>query len=491
MRIVRQGDQGYDDDRRVSNARFDYRPSLICYCDNESDVVDALRMARAGHYAVRVRSGGHQHEGMCSGDGVLVIDVSNMNRIELDVGKEEIRLGPGAKLGDVYAAVWKEGLLFPGGACGDVRVGGLVQGGGWGLFTRALGLTCDRLDRFRMVIPLLNARHEEDFHPIAVTTASNDPNADLHWAVCGGGGGNFGVATEAVFKVSPFRTEPGSRAEAVTQFTANWSDRDLLHDVLAEWIARFPGDDEFRLTTFCRLIAPGTEGTDKPALVSGNFVGAQHELTTILERLLPRTYAKADIDYKQVALWPPADTPGPSIFTHPQYQAGPPRPGEDLGSTCSGAYFRHKVSSCYPGPSFGSDAVKAIVDHVNRKPLAGARRYISLHSLGGVAKGDGSHDVRSCFAFRDKPFLMQYQAWWEAPGLDGVCLDWLATFRNDMRPYVEGAFINFPDRDLVTTSDRKTLLRQYYGKNFDRLMGVKQRYDPNDVFDFPMGIPRK
>lgn len=486
MEIVRIGDPDYENDRKISNARFDYDPSLICYCSTEQDVVDALRMARAGKYPIRVRSGGHQHEGMCSGDRVLMVDVSRMNNIEFDDKYDKVRIGPGAKLGDIYNAVLSRGLLFPGGACEDVRVGGLVQGGGWGLFARALGLTCDWLDRFRMVTPFMNGPIE-DFHAIDVMGIPTDPNVDLHWAVCGGGGGNFGVATEFEFRLVPFKNEPG-KVKSVTQFTATWSDRKLLRPVLEEWLARFPGDGDYRLTTFCRLIAPGTESMDKPTLVVGNFVGDQDELTEILQRLLPRNYASAQIEYKQMAVWPPMPSPGPSIFAHPQYQPGPPGAPQDLSTTCSGAFFRHKVSSAYPGAAFGSKAVDAIVSHINATSLSDARRYISFHSLGGVVK-DGPRNLWSCFAYRTKPFLMQYQAWWAKTELDGVCLDWIKKFRNDMRPYAEGSFINFPDRDIVDTTDRKTLLRPYYGNNLDKLVVIKKRYDPLNAFDFPMGIP--
>lgn len=491
MKIVRPGDKDYDDDRRISNARFNYKPSLICYCEEEDDVIEALRMAKGGEYAVRVRAGGHQHEGMCSGDGVLMVDVSNLNKIDVDFDRLTVRVGPGAKLKQIYTAVLSEGLLFPGGACGDVHVGGLVQGGGWGLFSRGLGLTCDWLDRFTMVTWYLNEKREEDFHAVDVMGAASDPNKDLYWAVCGGGGGNFGVATEFVFKVVPYIYSPGNRPKSVTQFSATWSDRNCAASVLDEWMTRFPNDDEFRLTTFCRLIAPGTESTDKPTLILGNFVGEQDELELNLRRLLPRNFSSAEIEYSQVAVSPPPPSPATAIFSHPKYQPGAPGATQDLSDTCSGAYFRHKVSSAYPRADFGSAATEMILKHINGvTPLSGARRYISFHSLGGVVKGDGSREIWSCFAYRDKPFLMQYQAWWDDKNLDGKCLDWLCRFRDDMRPYTEGAFINFPDRDLVdNATDRKSLMRPYYGKNFDELIRIKNRYDPNNVFDFPMGIP--
>jgi FAD/FMN-containing dehydrogenase len=476
----------FDKDCRISNARFEYVPSVICYCYNEADVIEALRFAKGK--PVRVRAGGHHHEGMCSGPDVVMIDVSNIKTLDFDRNTKTIRLGPGVKLGDVYKVVLKEGFLFPGGACDDVHVGGVVQGGGWGLFTRALGLTCDWVRKFRIVTRTVK-NNQEDFEGTWVEGAAADPNRDLYWAVCGGGGGNFGIPVEFVFGLVPFQHSNGPGPSHVTQFTANYADRSLVRDVIDGWMRNFPRYDD-RLTTFCRVIAPGTEDLgDKPSLILGNFIGDQGELSGILDTLLPRRKAAA-VAYTQVAVWPPTPTPAASICTHPQYQAGPPG---GLTSTCAtGAYFRHKVSSTYPrAPQLGADALQVIHRYINEAPaMANARRYLSLHSLGGVV-GDSARNQRNCFAYRDRPFLIQYQAWWESKDDDCTHLDWLKGFRDDMRPYVDGSFINFPDVDLVDTKDQKMLMKPYYGKNFDKLVAIKNRYDPNGIFDFPMGIPRR
>ena len=491
MRIVRKGQNSYDCDRRVANARFDYQPTAIAYCESEDDVIQAIAKARAEKCGVRVRAGGHHHEGMSSGDGIWIIDVSNMRRIIVDPNAFTVTVGAGARLGDIYDTVLPYGMVFPGGACRDVHVGGLVQGGGWGLFSRALGLTCDALDAFRMAI--YDAKTDA-FVATPVKGAWNDPNVDLFWGVSGGGGGNFGVATEFTFKAPPYKFAPGNQPKSITQFSANWQDRGRMSAVLKEWMEKFPMDDEYRLTTFCRLIAPGTEASDQPTLVLGNFIGEQDELEAILKRLLPKTFSSAAIKYSNVATWPPHPRTAPrDIFTPAEYQAGPPQAdGVDLGDTCSGAYFRHKISSAYPREGFAAGGPDEILRHINTTSLSNARRYVSLHSLGGVVCGeDTNRDQWSCFAYRHKPFLIQYQAWWNTPNLDTACIDWVNKFRDGMKPYTEGGFINFPDRDRVKTTDPVTLMEPYYGRNFNRLRDIKTRYDPKKLFDFPMGIPSR
>ncbi len=215
MRCIRRGEAGYDEARKISNSRFDLYPEAICYCASAEDVRDALALARKEGLPLRIRSGGHHHEGMCSADGALIVDLSSIDGIAFD--GEEARIGPGARLGNVYDAVQAAGRLFSGGGCGDVCVGGLVQGGGWGPYSRALGLTCDRLTGFEMV----DARGE-------VRTVTEESDPDLLWAVRGGGGGNFGVLTGFRFELAP-------RPEHVLSFSLTWSDAGLVAPVLDEW----------------------------------------------------------------------------------------------------------------------------------------------------------------------------------------------------------------------------------------------------------------
>jgi len=474
---VTRENPNYDADRRISNARFDYKPASICYCENEDDVARVLSTAKPG--AVRIRSGGHQHEGMCSGNDVTIIDISKINAIEVvNVnGLWTATIGAGARLQDVYKRMFQDRLLLPGGGCGDVCIGGLVQGGGWGPYGRSLGFTCDQLRGFRIV--------QADGTILDVTNLDNDPHKKLFWAVAGGGGGNFGVVTHFKFDLAPL-TGP------ITSFTVSWDDRDLTGPVTNEWRRRFPPDGDLRLTSFCRLTAlAGGATLDYPIVVAGFFLGDQSNLEHILPILLPTTYAKKrKVDFSRV------DTVGTS-FQHSEYQPGPPQEAvsdsdltdSDLTSTCDGTPFPHKVSSCYPRVTFGDNSVEVIASYLaasGTEPTA--RRYLSLHSMGGAMERLNN---RSCFAYREKRFILQYQAWWgnkEQKEVGDRCMKWVKDFREAMEPHTEGSFINFPDEDLPA-SDRKALLRYYYRNNLEELIRIKGQYDPGKLFEFPMGIP--
>jgi hypothetical protein len=494
MRIVRPGDPTYDASRRISNARFNYFPKYIYYCEGWQDVRIALAKAKEEKLGVRIRSGGHQHEGMCSANDILMVDLSQINQILFSADRNAARIGAGAKLGDIYKQMWANRRLLPGGGCGDVRIGGLVQGGGWGPYSRALGLTCDTLAGFSMVTA------GGEF--IEVTDSKADPHRDLLWAVRGGGGGNFGVITHFNFRLA-------SISAPVWQFTLSWGHPNMIEPVVEEWRQNFPNDGDLRLTSFCRLSSPaGTNPpfVDPPVIVAGFFLDDQVPLKALLERLLPTTYSKAKASFS------PVNSPGVEeramVLQHAEYQPGPPRPASNalLGAgidppseTCDGGWYPHKVSSCFPRSGFSREAIDTIVKYlVSSSPEPEARRYLSLHGMGGAINNDPARSQESCFAFREKPFMLQYQAWWadrENQPLGQRCLAWVRDFRERMKPHTEGSFINFPDKDLVpnpgTPEGRKALLRYYYAGNLEGLIEKKCKYDQGEFFNFEMGIPTK
>lgn len=469
MLIVYPDTPGYDNYREISNARFDLRPSAIYYCETIEHVQRALSDATTPtpKIPVRVRSGGHHHEGMSSGDKVYMIDLSKFENIDIAPDGQTAWIGVGAKLANVYGTLFGYKRLIPGGGCGDVRVGGLVQGGGWGPYSRALGMTCDHVLGFRMV------SSDGTLHEV---TGTKPRYNELFRAVCGAGGGNFGVVTELQFRLAPWEDQ-------IWQFTLGWVDPKLAEPVIVDWM-QFPDDHDQYLTSFARVNAPGSG--DPPVIVAGFYLGKQAAMEAALRRLLKAKYDAAQVSYS------PVNAIGKLI--HPEYQPGP-----DLKNTCAGDPFPHKVSSCFPKDGFGADAVAAITKYVlGSDSEANARRYLSFHSMGGKIRQKNDF---SCFAYRDKPFMLQYQAWWKKPtdpkdNIADRCLLWLAKFRDDMKKanYTEGSFINFPDKDLVDANDplyRRKLLEIYYrgAANLQRLISVKAEYDKHNYLDFPMGIP--
>lgn len=195
--VIEPNDAGYDEARALYNAMIDKRPRFIARCSNVADVITAVNFARDNRILVAVRGGGHNGPGLGSCDDGLVIDMSGMNGIRVDPKARTVRVEAGARQGDVDHAAHPFGLAVPAGIVSTTGIAGLTLGGGHGYLSRKYGLTIDNLLEADVV--LANGKF---------VTASSRKNADLFWALRGGGG-NFGVVTSFLFRARPVGTVVG------------------------------------------------------------------------------------------------------------------------------------------------------------------------------------------------------------------------------------------------------------------------------------------
>src|SRR5881296_3867645 len=187
--VIGEGDDAYDLARRVYNAMIDKHPSVVVRPANAGDVVAAVNFAREGRLDLSVRGGGHSVPGFGTNDGGVVIDLSNMRGVRVDPASQTARAEGGATWGDFNAATYPFGLATTGGIISSTGVGGLTLGGGIGYLSRGFGLSVDNLLSADVVTA--DGRF---------LTASEQENADLFWALRGGGG-NFGVVTSFEFRL--------------------------------------------------------------------------------------------------------------------------------------------------------------------------------------------------------------------------------------------------------------------------------------------------
>src|SRR3954470_14033127 len=189
--LITPDDDGYDEARRVHNGMVDRRPALIALCESVPDVAAALAYARAEDMEIAVRAGGHAAPGFGTTDGGMLIDLRPMKAIHVDPARRIAWVQPGVLWGELDAATQEHGLAVTGGRVSSTGVAGFTIGSGSGWLERKMGLAADNLRAARVLTA-----------DGAIVTASATENADLFWALRGGGG-NFGIVVEFEFALRP------------------------------------------------------------------------------------------------------------------------------------------------------------------------------------------------------------------------------------------------------------------------------------------------
>ncbi|MFI5562847.1 FAD-dependent oxidoreductase [Amycolatopsis japonica] len=269
--LLLPGDSGYDNAKRVFNPAFDgLKPAAIAKCVKPEDVQEAVSAA-ARRVPIAARSGGHSYAGYSVPDGGLMIDLGGMSSV--DVQGEQVVIGAGAKLKNVYATLGGAGRCLPAGSCPSVGIAGLTLGGGIGVLARKYGLTCDHLVSAQVVTADGKLR-----------TVSADSEPELFWALRGGGGGNFGIVTSFTF-----RTDPAPSAVSVfsLKFPAGSAD-----DVLAEWQRWLP---EAPPELWANVVLSG--GSPVGARIAGCYVGDSASLGKLLDGFPGATRSVKQLDY--------------------------------------------------------------------------------------------------------------------------------------------------------------------------------------------------
>ncbi len=277
--IIDRTDSLYHYARAISNTRFGHQPMSIAYCKTAEHVQYCINFSRDHERTFRVRSGGHQHEGMCSGNGVIIIDLSEMNTIKYVKGNKcEAWIPVGKQLETTYKELEKNNQTIPGGGCQSVNIGGITQGGGWGYSIRNFGMTCDHILEAEIVLA-----------DGSIETVSEHHLPELFWSLKGGGGGNFGVVTRFKFRLSPLTPK-------VTSFTLTWTEPNEIKGVIKRWmdLHAITGKSELdpALSSSCTMIIIDPEEEKfKGGQVSlvhgrmgGQFYGSKKELVKLLRK---------------------------------------------------------------------------------------------------------------------------------------------------------------------------------------------------------------
>ncbi|MBX3055673.1 MAG: FAD-binding oxidoreductase [Anaerolineae bacterium] len=443
--LILPGDPEYDAARAVWNGMIDRYPALIARCETTQDVVTAVNFARQHDLLLSVRGGGHNVAGHATNDGGLVIDLSPLKQVVVDPERRTVRVGGGVTLGELDAATQQYGLALPTGVVSETGIAGLTLGGGFGWMRNKYGLTCDNLLAAEVVTADGRVLH-----------TSERQNSDLFWGLRGGGG-NFGIVTEFEFQAYPLGPE-------VMQ-VAVFHDGEAMGEVLRhfrDFCATAP--DEISLLAVCGVFPPGAEmfpaelhGRHFVALI-GVYIGAAAEGERVLQPL--RNFRQPLFDVSSRLPYVTAQT-----FFDEDYPAGEMR------------YYWKSLNLT----TLDDAAIDTLVEHARRQPAAHSTTDI-WYNGGAIQRMD---DAAMAFHGRHVNFVINPEANWEHPAEDEENIAWVRDFLAAMQPYSDGSrYLNFPGFQ----EEGDDMMRTAFASKYDKLVALKRKYDPTNLFSLNQNI---
>jgi len=439
--VLRPGDEGYDEARAIWNGAHDSRPALIARCAGVADVLRAVELARSEHLLVAVRGGGHSLPGFSTCDDGLVIDLSGMQSVHVDPEARTARVEAGATWNAFDREAQEFGLATTGGLVSSTGVAGFTTGGGVGWLMRKHGLACDNLISADVVTA--DGR---------LVRASADQNAELFWGLRGGGG-NFGIVTSFEFQLHPVGPTimggavfyPGDQAGQVLRAWREWTES---------------APDE--VTTLANLLtAPPVpflpeEWHGKPLIAilaahSGTAQDGERAMQPLREFGEPVADLLGPIPY--VAM---------QSLIDPLYEPG---------------------SYNYMKAGFMSGIDDAAIDSLlaGHAAVTSPMSEIHVHHVGG-AVARVAPDA-TAFGERSAPYLLNLVA--RTPTADGydTAVDWGRAVHDSLEPALTGgAYVNF------LSAEGRDRVRAAYGEKYDRLVALKDQYDPTNLFRLNQNI---
>jgi FAD/FMN-containing dehydrogenase len=439
--VLSAGDPGYDDARQIWNAMIDRRPALIVQCADADDVPPAIALARRHKLEISIRGAGHNIAGNALCDDGLTIDFSKMKNVRVDAGKRRAYVGPGATLADLDEATLGHGLATPVGINSTTGIAGLTLGGGFGWLTRKYGMTVDNL----VSVDLITAEGRK-------IRASETENADLFWAIRGGGG-NFGVVTSFEFQL--FSVGP---------------------EIFAGLIV-FPFSQAKQILNQYRQFV--------------NSAPEELNVWVVLRKAPPLPFLPENVHGKEVVVLPVfysgAATEAEKLIA-PVRAFGTPH-GEHLGVQPYVAWQKAFDPLLTPGArnywkshnftELADGALDSIIEFAGKLPSPQCEIFI------GLIAGASNRIAPDAMAYghRDAKFVLNVHGRWDEAKDDQKGIGWARDFFKASAPYASaGAYVNF------MTAEEGDRVAAAYGANYDRLVQAKKRYDPDNIFHLNQNI---
>ncbi|MEN8756709.1 MAG: FAD-dependent oxidoreductase [Akkermansiaceae bacterium] len=418
-------DQNYDKHRSLFNSDLSLKPALIAPCSTQADVQNAVRHANEKDFPIAIKSGGHCFIGTSVNNGGMTLNLRTLAQKVYLPKDQRLIAGPGVKLGELYNLLLPHGRLLPAGSCSGVGLGGLTLGGGYGLFARQYGLTCDHLERVKMVDGTGN-----------VIDSHDDP--DLLWACRGGGNGNFGVVTSMEFRTQKAPKKLGTQrltarnlnAQKMSAFVEAWFSiiADLAEPIFSALVLN-GSQITVLLTSSYATSGPSFQRTVNALLKAG--FSTRGALNTPIAKALKRYYGR----------------PGPLPFYN-----------------VSGGYFE------------GSKSLSHCRDEIIAKVLQNSGLIFQVNTLGGAI----ARAADSAYAHRRFPYLGEVQAYWQRDSQRDNLIQQVKEIQTLIN--APAHYRNYPDAELPNFAS------SYYGEKLPRLQELKHRYDPHNRFRHQQSI---
>lgn len=511
---------------QIFNTRLQLRPFVIIYCTSTEEVQRVYKGAISNNLAIRVRSGGHDHEGECSGTDTILIDLSRMNTVEVDRESGVATIGPGNRFERLTTLLAEQQVMIPHGTCATVGIAGFTFGGGWGPWTRSKGMCCERLVGATIVLGDGSIKELSDDGDLQAR--------ELLWALKGGGGFSYGIVTELKlqtfelprelirFEIEWNKYETDSDAKQLKivhkntvptiQFLKEWEDVINANRGLESNASHLSSNEKLIGTNLKISAIPATENFDANTVIHncvmyGYWDGNENDLSKFIEKNFknPQTYdfritdiagKKADRAYgsNMMSNWDRESfhTVKQLLKGGVQVKSSKSRPiSPDLENPAP-----HKITSCLvDAQGLGAKGHEALLRSLTSSLLLDGNRemglftYITLGAISGVFYQGKTKELESAFPYKDKQYTIQYQTWWneslerKEEGQDNFvydrinrALDWMQVCRDFNIPNTSGAFISFKDSSIPTET--------YFGSSYERLKEIKRKYSKDNLNHF-------
>jgi len=432
--LILPNEEGYHDRRKIWNTAFDKKPAAILVCKAASDAVAAVKFAKEHNIPITIRGGGHHVAGTSVCDGGIMVDFSEMRKVSVDLERNVVIVEPGAIVGDVDAETQKYGMVMPTGTISMMGIAGLALGGGTGYLRGKYGLTSDNISSVQMITAggdLIKVSNEE--HP------------DLFWAIRGGGG-NFGIVTSFEFHIHPL----GPEVLAVDVMYDYKDAKQVLRNAQS-FLYAAPDEVSFNITTFQLPAFPGLPESlhnKRVIVVSGLYAGdiadGHQAVQPLRELAQPLSDNTGIVQYK--------DLQSKSDMNIP---TNVPIAGTSL--------FIKELND---------ETIDALLAKIETLPSPSLLvQFWDCHG-----KMNRISPVETAFAVRDASFILCFD------------VDYPMEEEKKYKDWIESAFEAMLPFSLRNTSylnmikNDRQIIKDSHGDNYSRLVTIKEKYDPTNLF---------